>query len=81
MKTIDVAGAAAKQFIRLAERYNVILRTPDGREFILAEIDDFDREIELMRGNKSLMRLLKKRSAEQARHTSADLRKEFSLKR
>jgi hypothetical protein len=33
----------------------------NGREFILAEIDDFDREIELARKNKALMKLLDER--------------------
>ena len=33
----------------------------DGCEFILAEIDDFDREIELSRQNEQLGRLLDSR--------------------
>jgi hypothetical protein len=33
----------------------------DGHEFILTEVDDFDREIELMRQNKELMALLDQR--------------------
>lgn len=40
----------------------MILRSPDGREFILAEVDDFDREIELTRQNKELMALLDQRA-------------------
>ncbi|MDY6785015.1 MAG: hypothetical protein SW833_21145 [Cyanobacteriota bacterium] len=31
-----------------AKHENLILRTAEGVEFILAELDDFDREIELL---------------------------------
>jgi len=43
----------------------VILRAPDGDEFILAGIDDFNREIELTRENKRFMRLLDSRGKQQ----------------
>ncbi len=43
-----------------------IIRAPDGREFVLAEIDDFNREIELTRQNKKLMKLLDQRGREKA---------------
>jgi hypothetical protein len=38
----------------------------DGREFLLAEVDDSDREIELTRQNEELMRLLDRRGQEKA---------------
>ena len=41
---------------------NIIVRSPYGREFILAKIDDFDREIELTRQNEKLMAFLFKRA-------------------
>lgn len=40
---------------------NPILKSFDGHEFILTEIDDFDHEIELTRQNKALMCLLDRR--------------------
>ena len=43
---------------------NIILRTAEGREFILAEINDFDREIELSRQNQELMAFLEQRGRE-----------------
>jgi hypothetical protein len=48
--------------LKEAEQGGLILRSPDGREFVLAEIDDFDREIELTRKNKRLMKLLDARA-------------------
>lgn len=47
-----------------ARRQNLILRSPDGHDFILAEVDDFNREIELTRQNRQLMVLLDERATE-----------------
>ena len=60
MKTITVSRRAKSihALLKRARRENVILRSPEGEEFILAEIDDFDREIELTRQNRALMKFL-----------------------
>ena len=64
MKTITVSKRARglNVLLKHARRENVILRSPEGEEFLLAELDDFDREVELTRGNKALMRLLDNRA-------------------
>jgi len=64
MKTIPVSkrSRGIKVLLKRARRENVILQAADGGIFLLAEVDDFDREIELARGNKALMRLLDARS-------------------
>jgi hypothetical protein len=41
---------------------NASLHTQDGKEYILAELDDFDREVALVRMNSELMDLLEARS-------------------
>lgn len=68
MKTIKVSrqARAINNLLKQARRENLIVRTPDGCEFIVAEIDDFNREIELTRQNKELMKVLEGR----AKHTS-----------
>ena len=53
-----------------AQQNNLILRTADGLEFIIAQIDDFNREIELTRQNKELMAFLDRR-VEQTKTVSA----------
>jgi hypothetical protein len=72
MKTITVSKRAkgVNQLLKQAERENIILRSPYGTEFIL-EIDDFNREIQLTRRNKKLMRFLEQR-AKQAKTVSLD---------
>ncbi len=68
MKTIIVSSQARtlNALLKQALEENVILRTDDGHEFLLAEIDDFDREIELTRHNEELMQLLDSRGQEEA---------------
>lgn len=56
--TIPTQATALITLLEQARQENLILRTSDGTEFILAELDDFDREIALTRQNAELMRLL-----------------------
>jgi len=64
MKTVTISRRARgiNALLDQARRRNLILRSADGHEFILAEVDDFDREIELTRQNKELMALLDQRA-------------------
>ncbi len=75
MRTITVSRRAKSihALLKRARRENVILRSPEGEEFILAEIDDFDREIELTRQNRALMKFLdgRARQAETVSHEEA----------
>ena len=63
----------------LAREHDLVLRTDDGREFVLAEIDDFGREIELTRQNPELMALLKQRSEPEATYSLEQARRALEL--
>lgn len=82
MKTIHVSprSKTLNALIRQAKRDNLILRTADGLEFILAEVDDFDREIELTRKNKKLMEFLDKRAKQTKTVSAAEARVRLGLK-
>jgi len=69
MKAIDLSSAAPtlSEVLELAENENVIVRTPEGREFVVAEIDDFEKEVAAAARNPELTKLLSERSAEKAR--------------
>ena len=58
---------------------NIILRADDGSEFILAEIDDFDREIELTRQNRKLMEYLEARARQTKTLPLAKVKTELGL--
>ena len=81
MKTVTISprSRSIRELLVQASRDNLILRTPDGREFILAEIDDFNREIELTRQNKALMKLLAARSKPKKRIPLAEARLQLGL--
>ena len=76
MKAIDLtpSGPTLPEILELAGRGNVILRTPDGREFLVAEIDDFADKVAAVRRNPELMQLLAERSAEEPKYTLEEVR-------
>ena len=46
-------------FARINE--DVVVQTPDGHEFVISWVDDFDIELAQQRSNKELMRFLDQR--------------------
>ena len=81
MKTVVVSKKArsANALLEEAKNQNLIVRAADGTEFILAEIDDFNREIELTRQNKKLMKLLDSRAKQTEMVSLDDARKLLGL--
>ncbi len=81
MKTIHVAVDATSLMALLAEarEQNLILRTADGLEFILAEIDNFDREVELTRQNQELMAFLNDRGQQTNTISATEARARLGL--
>jgi hypothetical protein len=76
MRTIAVPSKARalNALLKRARKQNIILRALDGHEFVLAEIDDFNREIGLTRQNVRLMKLLDRRGREKAAISIAEAR-------
>ncbi len=54
-------------------------RDANGPEFILTEIDDFNREIELTRHNKALMKLLDARGKQTKTFKASDVKKQLGF--
>jgi small nuclear ribonucleoprotein (snRNP)-like protein len=82
MKTINAATVATfSELLDLAEDETVLVTTSDGREFIVAEIDDFDQEVEAASQSRELMELLAERSKEKAKggHSLAEVKKRLGL--
>lgn len=82
MKTIKITDTSPNlgAILDLASDDNVILKTSDGREFVLAEVDSFDREIELVRQNQELMDFLEKRSEDQNVYTLDQAKQKLNIK-
>ena len=81
MKTVTISPRAktVTTLLQRAKRGGLILRSPEGDEFILAEIDDFDREIELTRRNKELMKFLDRRGKQTKTLKAAEVRQQLGL--
>lgn len=81
MKTITISARAKTitALLKRARRGGLILRSPEGYEFVLAEIDDFNREIELTRKNKKLMKLLDERGKQTETLKAAEVRAQLGL--
>lgn len=81
MKTVNISTRAKTINILLkeAQKGGLILRSPNGHEFILAEIDDFNREIELTRQNEELMKLLDERGKQTKTFKAAEAKRQLGL--
>ena len=81
MKTIDLNAETPSlgELLLLANEENLILRTADGREFLIAELDEFDQEIALVRQNKELMDLLDERSKQESTYSLEEARRMLGL--
>jgi hypothetical protein len=83
MKAIDLSTATPTlaEVLDLAGEDNVILRTPEGRQFVLAEIDDFAEEVQRTNRNEALTQLLDDRSSEAATITLTQAREQLQGKK
>ncbi len=83
MKTIEVEHAAITlpELLRLASEDNVVLRAADGKEFIVAEMDDFSHEVALVREQPELMAFLQQPSRSSQRLSLSEVRAKLGLDR
>jgi hypothetical protein len=79
MKTIDLEKEKLdlEALMKMARREPVLLVTPDGKEFCIAEADDFEREVEALRGSQAFQRFLDERSASTRRIPLAEIEAEI----
>ncbi len=76
-KTSRTLQALLKQAL---DDQGLVLQAPDGREFILAEVDNFDREIQLTRNNKKIMAMLDRRGRAKGGVTLKEAKARLGLK-
>jgi hypothetical protein len=80
MKKVNVTAASnLAEILDLADEESVLLKTPEGREFILSGIDDFDAEVEAIGQNRELLEYLDERWREQESYTIDEVRKKLDL--
>ncbi|HEX7181011.1 MAG TPA: hypothetical protein VF756_04155 [Thermoanaerobaculia bacterium] len=80
MKKIDTTAVSnLAELLDLAQEDTILLRTPEGREFILTEADDFEAEVESVRQNRELLDLLDERSRERKSYSLAEVKEKLGL--
>ena len=81
MKIVELTtiAPALAELLDLAGEETLIIKTAEGREFVLAEVDDFDTEIAQVRQNEELMALLVERSHEKKTYILQQVRKQLGL--
>lgn len=81
MKIVELTtiAPALAELLDLASEDTLILKTAEGREFVLAEVDDLDTEIAQIRQNEELMALLAERSREKKTYTLQQVREQLGL--
>jgi len=79
MKIIDLAlsSSTLAEVLKLAGEEHLVLKTPEGQEFLVAELDDFAQEVALVRPNEELMQLLAERSMEPGKYTLKQVREKL----
>jgi hypothetical protein len=81
MKTVRISGRAKAlmALLRQARRGGLILQSPEGREYVLAEIDGFGDEVERTSKIKRLMTLLEERGNEEGALELEEAKKQLGL--
>ncbi len=81
MKTIEVEHAAITlpELLQLASEDNVVLRAADGKEFLLAEMDDFSQEVAFVREQPELMAFVQQPSRSPQRLSLSEVRARLGL--
>jgi hypothetical protein len=81
MKTIELSESnlTVGELIELAEQDTIILRKPDGTEFVLSVVDDFAAEVEALGRNQEFMEFLAQRSRSTKRLSLSEARKRLGI--
>jgi len=81
MKIIELAKSPTlRDLLNIARSETVILRQPDSVDFVLAPVDEFALEVELLRSNTEFMRYLDELSEQEATIPLAQVERELDLR-
>lgn len=82
MRVIDLSTTNANltEILSMAYDETIIIRTPEGREFLVSEVDNFTHEVALNAQNQELMEFLALRSEETKRYSISKVREMLNQK-
>jgi hypothetical protein len=81
MKTIELTEEelTLRELLEIASREKIILKTPEGQEFFISEINPLDKEIEMIREQEELMAFLEHRSGERKVYSIREVKRKLNL--
>jgi hypothetical protein len=81
MKTVDLRQneITVKELLHLAVKEAVFIVAENGREFVLEEADEFDKEIAALSSSEKFINFLKERAKEPATLSLDEVEKELGL--
>lgn len=81
MRTIELAQSnlTVIELIELAEQETLLLKKPNGTEFVLSIVDDFATEVEALRQNEEFMEFLAQRSRSTKRLSPEEARRRLGI--
>ncbi len=81
MTTVDLRQneITVKELLHLADNEAVVIVAENGREFVLEEADEFDKEIAALSGSEKFINFLKERAKEPASLSLDEVEKELGL--
>ncbi len=79
MKTVKLEDEklGLEEVINIARKEPVLVLTPDGKEFLISEADDFEKEVEALRGSPTFQKFLDDRLRGKATFPLEDVEKEI----
>jgi hypothetical protein len=79
MITVTPSQTELNKLLDQARDDDLMLQTPDGTQFIVSAVDDFDLEIARTRKNRELMAFLEERARQPATITLEEIERELGL--
>ncbi len=81
MRMIDcsIENLSITELLRLAIKEHLFLQDSKGQKFVLAPVDDFQQEVELLGNSERFMAFLEERSKEKARYSLEEVKKRLDL--
>jgi len=81
MTTVDLRHSeiTVEYLLRLADKEAVVIVAENGREFVLEEADEFDKEVAALSSSEKFINFLKERAKEPATLSLDEVEKELGL--
>ena len=81
MKTVDLAqeNRTVTELLELAKSEPVFIHSADGRDFLLEEADEFEREVVALGGSEKFMSFLRGRSQEGTNIPASEVAKRLGI--